>query len=120
MSSTGQIAPRQSFHRIPSPTTEARRAIIGARRWAGGLVLAFVAVAALTGLGAIDGIDEGSRASRSRSASEPLDLPASIFNVVGQLEVTALIALILSFVWWRRRGARGPCRCCSSPAWPSR
>ena len=26
---------------------------------------------------------------------------------MGQLEVTAVVALILSFVWWRRRGARG-------------
>jgi undecaprenyl-diphosphatase len=91
----------------PSPTKEARRAIIGARRWAGGLVLAFVAVAALTGLGATDGIDEGISRLALAVASEPLDLPASIFNIVGQMEVTALIAVILSFVWWRRRGARG-------------
>jgi undecaprenyl-diphosphatase len=91
----------------PSPTIEARRAILGARRWAGGLALAFVAVAALAGLGATKGIDEGISRLALAVASEPLDLAASIFNIVGQMEVTALVALMLSFVWWRRDGTRG-------------
>jgi undecaprenyl-diphosphatase len=89
----------------PSPATEARRATRHARLWASGLALAFVAVAALAGPGATDGIDEA--ISRLALASEPLDLAASIFNIVGQMEVTAVAALILSFVWWRRAGIRG-------------
>jgi hypothetical protein len=54
-----------------------------------------------------DGIDEGLSRLALAVGTEPLDLPASIFNIVGQIGVTALIAVILSFVWWRRRGARG-------------
>ena len=91
----------------PSPATEARRAIRHARLWAGGLTLAFVAVTALAALGATDGLDEGISRLALAFASEPLDLAASLFNIVGQMEVTALVALILSFVWWRRDGTRG-------------
>jgi undecaprenyl-diphosphatase len=91
----------------PSRATETRRAALRARRWAGGLALAFVAVAALVGLGATEGIDEAISRLALTVASEPFDLPASFFNIVGQMEVTALVALILSFVWWRHHGIRG-------------
>jgi undecaprenyl-diphosphatase len=84
-----------------------RRAITRARQWAGALTLAFAAVAVLVGVGATDGIDD--RVSRLAQAIAwyPLDLAASVFNIVGQMEVTGLVALILSFLWWRRDGARG-------------
>lgn len=91
----------------PSSATEARRAIVRARQWAGALALAFAAVAGLIGLGATSGIDEGISRLALAVTSEPLDLAASIFNIVGQMEVTALVALILAFVWWRRDGTRG-------------
>jgi undecaprenyl-diphosphatase len=90
-----------------SRATEARRAILRARQWAGGLTLAFVAIAALAGLGLTDGFDEGISRLALAIASGPLDLAASLFNLVGQMEVTALAALVLSAVWWRRDGARG-------------
>jgi undecaprenyl-diphosphatase len=90
-----------------SPRTETRRAILRARLWAGGLALAFAAVAALAGLGATRGIDEGISRLALAVASEPLDLAASIFNIAGQMEVTALVALMLTLVWWRRDGTRG-------------
>jgi undecaprenyl-diphosphatase len=87
--------------------TETRHAIVRARQWAIALALAFAAVAALVAAGATDAIDQRVSAIAGAAGSEAIDLPASIFNVVGQMEVTGVVALALAFVWWRRRGARG-------------
>src|SRR5689334_450115 len=44
----------------------------------------------------------------ARTAASPyLDLAACLFNLLGQAEITGPIALVLAFIWWRRRGARG-------------
>lgn len=87
--------------------TETRHAIARARQWAIALALAFAAVAALVAAGATDAVDQRVSALAAAVGSESLDLAASIFNVVGQMEVTSVAALVLAFVWWRRRGARG-------------
>jgi len=91
----------------PPPVSETRLAIRQARRWARVLTLAFVAVAGLAALGITDGLDQGISRLAQDVAWEPLDLVASLFNIVGQMEVTSLVALVLAYVWWRRDGARG-------------
>lgn len=86
---------------------ETRHAIARARQWAIALTLAFAAVAALVAVGATDAIDQRVSDLAAAAGSKAIDLPASIFNIVGQMEVTSVVALALAFVWWRRRGARG-------------
>jgi undecaprenyl-diphosphatase len=87
--------------------SETRRAITRARQWAAGLAAAFAVVAVLVGTGATDGIDRWASRLSDRIASYPLDVAASAFNVLGQIETTGLVALVLAFVWWRRDGVRG-------------
>jgi len=91
----------------PPRVSETRLAIRQARRWAAALTLAFVAVAGLAALGVTDGLDLGISRLAQDIGWEPLDLVASLFNIAGQMEVTALVALVLACVWWRRDGARG-------------
>src|SRR5262245_61834639 len=91
----------------PERARNARRAITRARQWACGLALAFAAVAVLVAAGATEGIDERMSELAQSVAWYPLDVAASVFSALGQMEVTAVVAFILTLVWWRRRGARG-------------
>ena len=86
---------------------DVRRAIIRARQWAGGLTLAFIAFSVLVGLGITGALDERVSQFAQAIGTYPIDLAASVFNVIGEMEITGLVAVILAFVWWRRDGTRG-------------
>ena len=91
----------------PERARSVRRAITRARQWACGLALAFAAVAVLVAAGATEPVDEWASELAQSVAWYPLDVAASVFSALGQMEVTALVALILTLVWWRRSSARG-------------
>ena len=76
-------------------------------RWAGGLALALAVLAGLVALGATRGVDNWALTLAQSIAWYPLDVATSLFNIVGQSEITAPVALVLAFVWWRRDGVRG-------------
>lgn len=91
----------------PRPESPVRRAIVRARQWAGGLALAFVALCVLVAAGATAGIDEWFSRVAVALAWYPADVAASVVGILGRVEVTGPIALLLAFLWWRRDGARG-------------
>src|SRR5262249_38052682 len=86
---------------------DVRRPLIRARQWACGLTPPFIAFSVLVALGISGALDERASQLAQALGSYPLDLAASVFNVIGEVEVTGLVALILAFVWWRRDGRRG-------------
>lgn len=86
---------------------EIRRAISRARRWSVVLLVIFAGLAVAVAQGATAAADQKIAQLADRFAQPALDIAASLITILGQLELTGLIALILSFVWWRRRGARG-------------
>src|SRR5262249_59269668 len=61
----------------------------------------------LVAIGAMQPIHDRVLEAAQSVACYPLDLAASLIGIVGQSEVTAPIAVILAFFWWRRRGLRG-------------
>src|SRR5262245_43343925 len=75
--------------------------------WSGAFAVVFVVLAWLVATGKTESVDRSVLTWTQMLAASPLDLAASMFNMIGQAEVTAPIAVILAFVWWRRRGARG-------------
>ena len=93
---------------LPDRSPDVRRhAVARAWQWALVLALAFAAVSALVGVGVTDGMDEWMSRMGALVGSYPLDVAASVFNVLGSMEVTSLVALILAAVWWRKYGMRG-------------
>lgn len=78
-----------------------------ALRWAGALALALAVVSALVALGYTRDADQWVLKQAQSIASYPLDLATTLFNILGQSEVTGPIALVLAFLWWRRDGVRG-------------
>jgi len=85
------------------PGDPVRRALC----WAAGLTLALAVLAALVALGVTQAIDGWVLRAVGAIGSYPLDVAASLFAILGQSEVTGPLALVLAFVWWRRRGIRG-------------
>jgi membrane-associated phospholipid phosphatase len=78
-----------------------------ALRWAGALALALAGLSALVGLGHARDADQWVLKQAQSIASYPLNVATTLFNILGQLEVTGPIAVVLAFVWWRRDGVRG-------------
>jgi undecaprenyl-diphosphatase len=103
----GTSSARETRMRSNIGARDSRHAIARARQWAIGLALAFAALAALVGAGITDGMDRWMSELAQSLAWPPLDLVASCFNVLGNIEVTAPVAVLLAFFWWRRDGARG-------------
>jgi len=88
-------------------TADIRHSIRQARLSAVIFAVLFAALAALVAYGATDAVDRHASKLAQEAATHALDLAASAFTILGQSEVTAPIAVILAFVWWRRRGLRG-------------
>jgi len=86
---------------------EGRDPIRSAWRWAGVFAIVLLGLSGLVGIGVVRPIDDRALEAVQSVACYPLDLAASLIGVVGQTEVTAPIAVILAFFWWRRRGLRG-------------
>jgi undecaprenyl-diphosphatase len=78
-----------------------------ALRWAGALALALAVLSALVSLGQTKGADQWVLALAQSIASYPLDLATTLFNILGQAEITGPIALVMAFLGWRRDGVRG-------------
>ncbi len=76
-------------------------------RRAASYALGFVVVAALVVLGATRGVDRALLGLAQSIASGPLDVAASLVTILGQTEVTGVIAVALAIVWWRHEGIRG-------------
>ncbi|MFO1430799.1 MAG: phosphatase PAP2 family protein [Candidatus Competibacteraceae bacterium] len=71
------------------------------------LMLAFIGITVLTGLGILTGIDRWSWAMAATLSFYPVDLLSGVFSFLGNMEVTGLIALVLALHWRRRYGWRG-------------
>ena len=69
--------------------------------------IALVVVGLLVAAGLTRGIDRAILDAFQSVGSRPLDVTASILTILGQTEVTGVIALGIAFVWWRRDGVRG-------------
>jgi undecaprenyl-diphosphatase len=61
----------------------------------------------LTGLGVMETVDRWGLVISDAIASCPVDRMASVFSFLGNIEVTGLIALILSVMGWWRHGVGG-------------
>jgi membrane-associated phospholipid phosphatase len=93
--------------RASQDARDVRRAIKHARRWAAMLTVAFTLLAVLVGAGATERVDRLVSHLAGAIATPPLDIAASVITLLGQAEVTGPVALVLAFIWWRRRGWRG-------------
>jgi membrane-associated phospholipid phosphatase len=71
------------------------------------LALSFVGVTLLTQLGAMAMVDQQGAAIANRIACYPLDVIASLLTLLGNIEITGLIALTVSVKGWRREGLPG-------------
>ncbi len=89
------------------PHGESLDPVRAAVRWAGALALALGVLSFLLARGATTGIDNLVLKPAQSIASYPLDVAATLVSIVGRSEVTGPLALLLAFMWWRRRGVRG-------------
>ena len=78
-----------------------------ALRWSGALALALAVLSALVALGQTQDVDRRVLQLAQSIVWYPLDVATTLFSTLGQLEITGPIALVLTFLWWRRDGARG-------------
>ena len=78
-----------------------------ALRWAGALALALAGLSVLVGRGQTQDADQWVLKQAQSIPSYPLDVATTLFNILGQSEVTGPIAVVLAFLWWRRDGVRG-------------
>ena len=78
-----------------------------ALRWAGALALALAGLSAFVARGQTQAADQWVLKQAQAIPSYPLGVATTLFNVLGQSEVTGPIAVVLAFVWWRRDGVRG-------------
>ena len=69
--------------------------------------LSFVGIVVLTGLGVLAKIDQGGWIVANRITSDSADFLASGITLLGDMEPTGLITLVLAVLGWHDRGWRG-------------
>jgi membrane-associated phospholipid phosphatase len=69
--------------------------------------VAFVALVVAVGAGLTRSIDASSLDALQRAANPALDVVGSILTVLGQFEITAVVAVVLAAIAWRRGGLGG-------------
>jgi len=71
------------------------------------LALMFVVLCGLVAVGATQPVDRWAQVRAHDLASYPLDVTTSLVTVLGGAEITGVITLLWSFIWWQRQGTRG-------------
>lgn len=68
---------------------------------------AFVMLCVLVAIDATQPVDRWVQIRAHAFASYPLDVVTSLITTLGGAEITGVITLLLSFIWWQRKGIRG-------------
>lgn len=76
-------------------------------RGTAGVAVALGLVSLVVAAGATRALDLRAVTAAQSVASPTLDVVASLVPVLGRADLTAVIALVMALVWWRREGARG-------------
>jgi len=84
-----------------------KRMLLTLQRRATWFALAFIALCVLVVVGATQPVDYWAQTCAQNLASRPLDVTAAVITTLGGAEITGVMTLILSFIWWRHKGIRG-------------